>query len=138
MNDPSQDEPVESKTAELTQQTEEAAKRARAQAEALTKDAEERLAAIDRRVKSAKSSYNKAKTNPEDHGSSLGGSSARGLAFGLAIATSIIGLPIGGFAIGWLIELQGGDPQWKLWLGGGGAVLGIAHGAWLASKVQRD
>lgn len=123
----------------LLDKTSEAVKRAEEEAAALHEDMEAKLARLEAKTKSAKQSYRQAGTKAE-HRVGMGGiepGSQRGLGIGMAVAMSIIGLPLGGFFVGWFIEMQGGSPEWKTWLGLGGAVIGIIHGAWMAQKLQK-
>lgn len=116
-----------------------AARRAEEEAEALHSEMDSRLADLEKKAKSAKQSYRKAGTKSE-HLTGMNAvepGSQRGLGIGMAVAMSIIGLPLSGFFIGWFIEMQGGSSQWKTWLGLGGAIVGIIHGAWMAQKLQR-
>ncbi len=114
-------------------------RRAEEEAEALHNDMEAKLAELEAKTKSAKQSYRQAGTKAENR-VGMGGvepGSQRGLGIGMTVAMSIIGLPMAGFFIGLFIEMQGGSPEWKSWLGLGGAVLGIVHGAWMAQKLQK-
>lgn len=116
-----------------------AARRAEEESEALHTEMDARLADLERKAKSAKQSYRNAGTKAENRTgmNAVEPGSQRGLGVGMAVAMSIIGLPIGGFFIGMFIEMQGGSTEWKTWLGLGGAVVGIIHGAWMAQKLQK-
>lgn len=122
----------------LIAKTSDAVRRAEEEAAELHSHMDARLAEIERRAKSAKQSFVKSGVKAEhrigEGGSEPGGQ--RGLGIGMAVAMSILGLPIAGFFIGLFIEMNGGSDQFKVWLGLGGAVIGIAHGAWLAQKLS--
>lgn len=116
-----------------------AARRAEEEAEALHNDMDARLTELEKKAKSAKQSYRNAGTKAEHLTgmNTVQPGSQRGLGIGMAVAMSIIGLPLSGFFVGWFIEMQGGSSQWKTWLGLGGAIVGIIHGAWMAQKLQK-
>ena len=123
----------------LVAETSAAVKRAEEEAAELHSHMDARLAEIERRAKSAKQSFIKSGVKAEhrigEGGAEPGGQ--RGLGIGMAVAASILGLPVAGFFIGLFIEMNGGSDQYKVWLGLGGAIIGIAHGAWLAQKMTK-
>lgn len=129
-------DPLAARGDALAERAEKAASDAREEAASLSREMEERLAKLESRAKSGKASFERAAVRPQEEGKSTG-MVGRGLAVGLAVAYSIIGLPLGGFAIGWFIESRGGAPGWQAGLGIGGAIIGVAHGAWLAQRLQK-
>ena len=123
----------------LIAKTSEAVRRAEEEAAELHNEMDARLAEIEKKAKSAKQSFAKSGVKAE-HRVGSGGvepGGQRGLGIGMAVAMSILGLPIAGFFIGVFIEMNGGSDQVKVWLGLGGAIAGIAHGAWLAQKLSK-
>lgn len=123
----------------LIAKTSAAVKRAEEEAAELHSHMDARIADIERKAKSAKQSFVKAGMKAE-HRVGSGGvepGGQRGLGIGMAVAMSILGLPIAGFFIGLFIEMNGGSDQVKVWLGLGGAIVGIAHGAWLAQRFSK-
>jgi hypothetical protein len=129
-------DPLSAQGEALVDRAERAAADARAEAASLSQEMEERLARLESRAKSGKASFDRAAVRPKEESKSTS-VVGRGLAVGLAVAYSIIGLPLAGFALGWFIESQGGAPGWVAGLGIGGAVVGVAHGAWLAQRLQK-
>lgn len=63
---------------------------------------------------------------------------ARGLGFGLSIAYTIIGLPIFGFGIGWLIDRSTKTDHWKGLFMLAGAVIGIAMAFVMMNRQNKD
>ncbi len=123
----------------LVAKTSAAVRRAEEEADDLHNHMEDRLAAIEKRAKSAKESFVKSGVKAEHRVGSMGAEPGgqRGLGIGMAVAMSILGLPVAGFFIGLMIEMNGGSDQFKVWFGLGGAVIGMAHGAWLAQKMNK-
>ena len=80
-----------------------------------------KLKEIEERAKAARNTQKQH--TPEGMGSSfITPESGRGLARGLQIAYAIIGVPLVGFGVGWLIDRQSGGVLWQ----GVGTILGAA------------
>ena len=60
----------------------------------------------------------------------------RGLGYGLSIAYTIIGLPLFGYGVGYLIDKSMGTEIWKGFAMLAGAVLGIGMAFWMMNKHE--
>lgn len=82
-------------------------------------DRDSELRAIEDRARAARKAQERH--TPEGMGSSfITPESGRGLARGLQIAYAIIGVPLVGFGVGWLVDRQTGGVLWQ----GVGTILG--------------
>lgn len=61
---------------------------------------------------------------------------AKGLGVGLSVAYAILGMPIAGLGLGWLIEKMGGPAGWQSGLIIIGSVLGVVYAVWFVNRVQ--
>ena len=61
---------------------------------------------------------------------------AKGLGVGLTVAYAILGMPLAGLGIGWLIEKMGGPAGWQSGLIVLGAVLGGVFAILVVNKTQ--
>jgi F0F1-type ATP synthase assembly protein I len=82
------------------------------------------LDALHNRADKARSAYDTSQQH-KDRELGRDRASARGLGVGLSIGYTIVGLPLVGVAIGWLLDSQFGTNLWKGLLALAGAVLGI-------------
>ena len=64
-------------------------------------------------------------TKPGASGGSFDGDSGRGLADGLSIAYALIGMPMVGILVGWLLDKSSGGGNWTAILTLGGVGLGV-------------
>ncbi|CAN5539907.1 hypothetical protein BH11ARM2_BH11ARM2_38870 [soil metagenome] len=62
----------------------------------------------------------------------------RGLGFGLQLAYAIIGMPLLGFGIGWLLDKSLGGDGWRPIMTLLGAVLGIGYAVWQLNRQNRS
>lgn len=92
------------------------------------KDLEERAAqSKSRRETQAKQKAKEDKSSAE---------AAKGLGVGLTVAYAILGMPIAGLGIGWLIEKMGGPAGWQSGLILVGAVVGVVFAILVVNKTQ--
>lgn len=90
---------------------------------------EAKLRAIQEQAKKAKQTFDKHK--PEAQNSQFVGSgNGRNLGLGLQIAYAIIGVPLVGYGVGWLIDNQVGGKLWSGLL----TILGATAAIWYAVK----
>jgi len=100
---------------------------------ALNDEFNDRLEAIERRAKGEKARRDAQKSQAVKQGAQIA-KDAKGLGAGLTIAYAIIGLPLAGAGIGWLLDRAGGG---TLFVTVGtllGAALGIAMALYLLNR----
>lgn len=109
---------------------------ARQKMESTQADFESRLAALEQRANHAKSRREQEvrEQNRRNRGEQQASS---GLAYGMAIAYAIAGVPIGFYLIGLLIESLTGAQGWKNILTIVGIFLGFGYGMYLAQLQNR-
>ncbi len=84
-----------------------------------------KLDQIEERARKAKGGYVKAVNKPTTKAVADDNRNARGIAMGMTIAYTIIGFPMIGVAVGWLIDWKLGTPYWKAIGVLGGTTFGI-------------
>lgn len=96
-------------------------------------DLEARLAQFEERARLASGKRNVQKKAIETERSTLQGD-ARGMGMGLTIAYIIVGTPMAGALVGWLIDMQAGSNVAKGFGTLIGAVIGIAYAVFLLNR----
>ena len=114
----------EEQTAELQDAASRAADDARQQMSEISDDFESRMDSLTARGKEAKERYEAKKTKAAAEQKSSG-EAAKGLGVGLTIAYGILGTPLVGFGIGYLIDMAVGGKVWQSWLTILGAFAGM-------------
>lgn len=95
----------------------------------------DRLKSLEERAAQSKSRREtQAKQKAKEDQSSA--EAAKGLGVGLTVAYAILGMPLAGLGIGWLIEKMGGPAGWQSGLIVLGATLGVVFAIVFVNKVQ--
>lgn len=97
---------------------------------------DERLRALHERTDSAKMAR-EAQAQEMDRRRTSDQESYKGLGTGLQIAYAIIGMPLFGFGIGWLLDRSLNGNAWKPMLTLLGAVVGIGYAIWSLNRQER-
>ena len=100
-----------------------------------TDDFDDRLNDLSTRAEAANQKYQSRKAQAAKNQKS-DSEAAKGLGYGLTYAYVLIGPPIFGWGIGFLIEKSTGNDQLKSWLAIGGTLLGFAAMLFLLYRDQ--
>jgi F0F1-type ATP synthase assembly protein I len=95
-----------------------------------------RLSALEENARNTKSRIEATKQQ-EQRALDADRSSARGLGFGLSIAYTIIGFPMLGAGVGWLIDRQNGTNNWMGLMTVLGAGLGVFAAILMLNRTNR-
>ncbi len=122
------DDPEE-KLAEHDAGIEASSQRAKEELDALSEDFERRAEDLHDRAADAADRY-RARQRIETHRRTSDGEAARGIGTGLSVAYTILGFPLVGFGVGWLIDryVRHGGNSWQSALG----LIGAGAGVWIA------
>lgn len=125
------------KTEDMLSQTAEAKERAKRELDQVERDFEDRLNTTEAKFDDAKARYEAGKAKADKEAASSGESS-RGLGFGLTIAYAIIGAPLVGYGIGYLIDQSTGASAYASALCLVGAFAGIAFAVVVLNKQNNS
>lgn len=111
--------------------------RAREKLEAIEDNFEGRLKDLEDRSADARDRFEKKK-KIEDQRIRSEGEAARGAGVGLSVAYTILGLPLFGFGVGYLVDrfAIGKGTQWQSILGLIGAFVGVGMAVWMLQRPQ--
>ncbi len=115
--------------------TEEIAEEARQKLDSIQDDFDERLGELEKRATASKAKHERSKARVEAARAS-DRESAKGLGVGLSIAYVIIGMPLAGFGLGFLIDRQLGTTGWQGGLGLTASFIGVGYAAWMLQKTS--
>jgi F0F1-type ATP synthase assembly protein I len=116
--------------------TSEIADEARKKLDAIEDDFDSRFADLEARAKASKTTQQRRESRVAAEQKS-DRESARGLGIGLSIAYTILGVPLGFFGIGYLIDKASGTTIWQNALGLTGCALGVGTAIWMAQKANK-
>ncbi len=93
----------------------------REEADRLDQDFESKIQELEAKAAAAKGRAKEREVTPNLSEEKLGSASSlsanRGLAFGLQLAYTLVGVPMAFFGVGWLIDRSRGGNTWQTWLG---------------------
>ncbi len=130
-------EPGQEEAAQSQDRVSEAAREARIKMQAELAGMEERLAKVQERSKGVRQGLDAAHPTLAEERKQEGKNPYAGLAPGVAIAYAIIGLPIAGWGIGWLIQRFTGNSEFIPILTLAGVALGIAFSYAVIRRTQQ-
>ena len=103
----------------------------REEADRIAQEFESKIRDLEAKAASAKGRATERdvtpKLSPEKQTSSSSLSANRGLAFGLQLSYTLVGVPIAFFGVGWLIDRSRGGNTWQTWLGLIGFGIAVAY-----------
>jgi hypothetical protein len=130
-------EPGQQEAADSQDRVSEAAREARIKMQAELEGMEERLAKVQERSQDVRRGLDAAHPALAEERKQEGKNPYAGLAPGVAIAYAIIGLPIAGWGIGWLVNYLTGNSELIPILTMAGVALGIAFSYAVIRRTQQ-